>query len=125
MKILIIDDDWVYRTITSKMIAHINQSVIVEESENGETGLANLEQQADQNLKTVVLLDINMPVLDGWEFLEQIQKSNFYHLAELEIYMVSSSTDERDILKAKDYDFVKGFIIKPLSKEKIQEILTA
>ena len=107
------------------MIAHINQSVIVEESENGETGLANLEHQADQNLKTVVLLDINMPVLDGWEFLEQIQKSNFYHLAELEIYMVSSSTDERDILKAKDYDFVKGFIIKPLSKEKIQEILTA
>jgi CheY-like chemotaxis protein len=123
MKILIIDDDMVYRTITSKMIAHINSSVIVEESENGEIGLSNLANQTDLGLRTVVFLDINMPVLNGWEFLEQIEKSNFYNFTQLEIYMVSSSTNERDILKAKDFDFIKGFIIKPLSKENLQGII--
>ena len=124
MKILIVDDDWVYRTIASRMMSLIDSSLTIEESENGEKGLANLEKQTDPNQKTVVLLDINMPVLDGWEFLEQIKKDDLYNLKQLDIYMVSSSTNESDILKAERFDFIKGFIHKPLSEENIKAIIS-
>tara|TARA_R110002050_G_scaffold288277_1_gene440134 strand:- start:5962 stop:6339 length:378 start_codon:yes stop_codon:yes gene_type:complete len=123
MKILIVDDDMVYRFVASRMMSLIDSSLVVEESENGQKGLAKLENQKDSDEKIVVLLDINMPVLDGWEFLEQLKQNGFYNLSKLEIYVVSSSTNESDILKAKQFDFIKGFIHKPLSKENILAII--
>ena len=125
MKILIVDDDMVYRFVASRMMSIIDSSLAIEESENGQKGLANLENQKDSDLRTVVLLDINMPILDGWGFLEQLKKDSFYQLSQLEIYMVSSSTNESDILKAKQFDFIKGFIHKPLSEENIRAIIAS
>jgi len=122
---VIVDDDWVYRTVASRMMSLIDSSLTIEESENAQKGLANLEKQTDADQKTVVLLDINMPGLDGWGFLEQIKKNNFYNLSQLDIYMVSSSTNESDTLKAKRFDFIKGFVHKPLSEENIKAIIAA
>ena len=123
MKLLIVDDDMVFRMIASKMWMLVDSSVEIEECENGEQGLASLKKQKDLSQKIVVLLDINMPVLDGWSFLEQIEENNFYNLSQLNIYIVSSSADERDVLKAKRFGFLKGFIQKPLSEEDITAII--
>lgn len=124
MKILIVDDDMVYRMVSSRMMSLIDSSLLIEESENGQKGLVNLKNQRDSDLRTVVLLDINMPVLDGWGFLEQLKEDSFYQLSQLEIYMVSSSTNESDVLKAKQFDFIKGFIHKPLSEKNIRAIIS-
>jgi DNA-binding NarL/FixJ family response regulator len=56
-------------------------------------------------------------------FLEQIEKSDFYNIHHLFIYIVSSSTDESDILKAQQYGFVKGFLHKPITSEDINRII--
>jgi len=101
----------------------IDCSLIVDQSENGKIGLEKLEKIKNSNHTTIVILDINMPVLDGWGFLDQIEKCHFYNLPQLFIYIVSSSTDESDILKARQYSFIKRFLHKPLSKEDIGTII--
>jgi CheY-like chemotaxis protein len=125
MEIFIIDDDLIQRMIISKMIKTIDPTLVINQSENGEIGLAMLKQHSDSHQKIIILLDINMPVLDGWGFLDQIEKSNFYNLDQLSIYIVSSSIDESDILKANQYEFVKSFLQKPLSREDLSTIISA
>lgn len=122
-EIFIIDDDPIYAFIVSKMINKIDSSLIINQCENGKIGLTKLEYLRNSSHKVVVFLDINMPVLDGWGFLDGIEKSNFYNLQDLIIYIVSSSTDKRDMLKAKQYGFVKGFFHKPLLSEDIKTVI--
>ena len=69
-------------------------------------------------LPDVILLDLNMPILDGWQFLDEfillpIQK-------EISIFIVSSSIDPYDIETAKKYDMVKSYIMKPITAQKLQ-----
>lgn len=122
-EIIIIDDDSIFRMIVSKTINKIDTSVIISECENGEIGLAKLESLTNSNHKIIVFLDINMPILDGWGFLDEIEKRNFYNLPQLLIYMVSSSIDINDILRAKQYEFIKGFFHKPLKRNEIKAII--
>lgn len=122
-ELFIIDDDPIYRLIVSKTINKIDSSLIINQCENGEIGLAKLECLRNSNHKIIVFLDINMPILDGWGFLDEIEKYNFYDLHQLIIYIVSSSTDESDKLRAKGYGFVKDFFHKPLKREEIKTII--
>lgn len=116
-QVCIIDDDPIYRMIASKIINIIASPLTIHQCKNGEEGLAKLEDLKNSNHETVVFLDINMPGLNGWDVLDGISQNDFHTLSKLQIYMVSSSTDERDLLKSKQYSFVKGFLHKPLSKE--------
>jgi CheY-like chemotaxis protein len=123
-ELFIVDDDSIYRMIVSKML-HINDaSLTVDQCQNGEIALTKLEKIKGLDHQVIVLLDINMPVLDGWGFLEEIEKCNFYNLPKLFIYIVSSSTDKIDITKSDQYKFVKGFLHKPLSSENINTIIS-
>lgn len=119
-QVFIIDDDPIYRMICKKMITTLDSSLIINQCENGEVGIEKLEylKNSDQNI--IVLLDINMPVLNGWGFLDKIEKSNLYNINQLNIYIVTSSVDQSDLLKSQQYSFLKGFISKPLSREDIK-----
>ena len=64
-------------------------------------------------LPDIIFLDLNMPNIDGWQFLEEIQKYNFIN--KLTIYIVSSSIDSHEIERAKQYQCVKNFISKPIT----------
>lgn len=123
-EIFIIDDDRIHRLIVSKMVNGIEPSLKISQCENGEIGLSKLESLRNSTHKIIVFLDINMPILNGWGFLDEIEKYNFYNLTQLFIYIVSSSTDESDILKAKGYGFVKGFFHKPLKREEIRTLIS-
>jgi CheY-like chemotaxis protein len=122
-ELFIIDDDNIYRMIVSRMINRIDADLFITQCENGQIGLSILEQKSTNTNEVIVLLDINMPILNGWGFLEQVAKQNFFDIKLLKIYIVSSSTDKSDLLKAEKYDFVKGFLHKPLSKEDISSIV--
>ena len=67
----------------------------------------------------MILLDLNMPILDGWQFLDE-----FIHLPlkkEISIFIVTSSIDPSDIEMAKNYKMVKSYIMKPITAQKLEE----
>lgn len=123
--ILIVDDDPIVRLIIQTMINTIDSSVNCHPCDNGEVGLYVLETLRNATEAIIVLLDINMPVLNGWEFLESLQNINLNSFTIFQLYIVTSSTDESDMVKAQSYSLVKKVFHKPLSKQDIEEILNS
>ena len=121
--VLIVDDDPIVRLVIQRMIHNMDRSVNCYPCDNGEVGLAVLETLQNSGDGIVVLLDINMPVLNGWGFLDKLRKIDIDSFTNFQLYIVTSSTDESDKLKAQSYPVIKKFYHKPLSKEAITEIL--
>lgn len=68
-----------------------------------------------------ILLDINMPVMNGWQFLEAL--GGYELLADIYLILLSSSVDRSDMERAKEYPLVDAFISKPLNTSKVQLLL--
>lgn len=116
--ILLIDDDEIQNFITQRMIQLVKEDVQLEVCMNGQMGLDAL---LDKGLEPkIILLDINMPVKNGWDFMDEYMKQEQPNLP---IYILTSSINDRDRQKAKKYDCVKGFLVKPLSIDLLQELL--
>ncbi len=122
-ELFIIDDDPVYRMIISKMATYIDADVTIHHCEDGEKGLQRLQSLENSDHVSVVLLDINMPRLNGWGVLKELENHGFESGHHPSIYVVSSSTDESDMAKSKTFKLTKGFYIKPLSVDDIKSIL--
>ncbi len=124
-QIIILDDDPIFRLITIKMIKMLEiASLKIHECNDGETGLSLLEQLTETNDKVIIFLDINLPFIDSWNFLERLKTKNNFDIKNLLLYLVSSSTDHSDILKAKNYGVIKEFLHKPLNLFTIKSIIT-
>jgi CheY-like chemotaxis protein len=87
---------------------------------NAQSALEELKKNSDDNDKMPdgILLDLNMPVMDGWQFLDE-----FVLLAikkEISIFIVTSSIDPIDIERAKKHHFLKDYIMKPITAEKLK-----
>jgi CheY-like chemotaxis protein len=79
-------------------------------------------QPADE-CPTVLLLDFNMPLMDGWEFLDRYSRIDNYVKNQFMIYLVSSSINPGDNQKAAEHKYVKGFLIKPFRQVMVEETL--
>lgn len=110
--ILLVDDDSIYLFIAQKTIEEQFPNTVITICKNGQEALSKL----DSFNPDVMFLDINMPIMNGWDLLEKLKKK-CQKLA-YPIFMVSSSIDENDRDRAESYEFVKGFMQKPISKEK-------
>jgi CheY-like chemotaxis protein len=73
--------------------------------------------------RTILLLDINMPGMSGWDFLIEFEKFDLEIQSHFTICMLSSSVDDRDLSKSKGYKSVDGYMVKPLKKEILLELL--
>lgn len=73
------------------------------------------------SLPSVILLDLNMPILDGWQFLDEFTK--FKPAKKITIYIVSSSIDQNDHQKAANYSGVSKFYVKPITKQHLTTML--
>lgn len=120
--ICIVDDDPIYIKGVKKLIEmgdYCDNFLIFS---NGQEAWDYYSKALKENatLPNVTLIDINMPVLDGWELLELLEDSDKTN--ECVIYVVSSSIDPIDIDKAKSYSFVKDYVSKPLTLNKIKAL---
>jgi two-component SAPR family response regulator len=77
---------------------------------------------APEMLPDIIFVDLNMPHINGWQFLEEFQLLRSSLKKAIDIYVISSSIDPRDIRLAGKYRFVKSYIVKPITKDKLLEI---
>ena len=123
--VALVDDDRIFRLTAIKTIATTALTERVLQFENGEDALAFLKENASNNteLPDYIFLDINMPYVDGWMFLDDYRMLKSEFGKKITIYMISSSIDPRDVARAKENTDVCDYITKPVSKEKFTELL--
>ena len=121
--VCIIDDDPIFLMLAKRLISLNRFSDVIFEYRDGYEAYLALKQMHDQGeqMPDVIFLDINMPIWDGWDFLDEIVKLELQHI--FEIYLVSSSTSPYDREKAESYPSIKRFLTKPLEIEVLKSIL--
>lgn len=115
LTVVIIDDDPISTFVTEKLIEkNVAEPVKFFKFTNARKALTELQKISPNYL----FLDLNMPEMNGWDFLDSLNGEN----KNTAIYILSSSVDERDINRASDYKMVKDYISKPLIKQSISSI---
>ena len=117
----VIDDDEIYQMIIKKLI---QKSGVFEEKyffKCANQVLAEIEK-SNYFLPDVILLDINMPLMDGWQFIEKLRSFVSDIPAKTKIYIVSSSIAYSDKERAEKFPEVSGFLSKPLTVSVLREI---
>ena len=122
----IIDDDDMYTNLIIKMIniKKLSKNLLV--FKNGKEALDYFRQSLKvvekKSIPQVILLDLNMPVMDGWQFLTELGTYNFPELKNTTLYIVSSSINPADMERSKAIHLVKDFLVKPISPDELSEV---
>jgi len=118
----IVDDDKLYTHVLSKQMKRINFSRTTMTFQNGLEALTYLQPKLHlpDDLPSVILLDLNMPVLDGFQFLDEYAKLD--PIKKITIYVVSSSIDVADHVKVLTYETVTNFYLKPVREADLLKI---
>jgi CheY-like chemotaxis protein len=101
----------------------LTNSVLI--SQNGKEGIQSIKELnsvCDTNEKTLIFLDLNMPIMNGWEFLEELKNLNDTLQLSYKIFVLSSSINPDDRKKAENNPLVTGYLSKPLSIEILEQI---
>jgi len=115
----IVDDDDIYQFTVKYEIEQTQLVDHIKFFSDGEQAIHFLEKVFDQpsQLPDIVFLDINMPIMDGWDFLEEFAQLKPKLGKKITVYMVSSSNNEKDIERAKQINEVTDYIIKPVTRD--------
>jgi two-component system chemotaxis response regulator CheY len=123
--VFVVDDDKVYHFIIKKLLTKNNIDVKPSFYLNGLEAIEEIKGKIKlgTSLPDLILLDINMPIMDGWQFLDELKKTNDIVDKNTTIYLVSSSDSISDVNKAKEYqDQIKDFFFKPMTAEDLWKI---
>lgn len=123
--VALVDDDKIFQLTASKTIRALQLTDQILQFHNGEDALQFLSQNSknEHSLPDYIFLDINMPLVDGWMFLQDFAEIKQSLPKPISIYMVSSSIDPRDVNRARSIQDVTGYVVKPVTREKFIEIL--
>ena len=125
--IYVVDDDDIYQFVMKKKIEKRHKINQIRHFRNGHEALEHLSLVADNSdqLPDVIFLDLNMPVMDGWDFLDEFMTLKARLAKKIQVYVVSSSIHIKDIERARKITDVTDYIIKPMNDKQLDKILVA
>src|ERR1700743_118685 len=112
-RVYLVDDDPIFVFLVKKILETVNSSLIIEIFRDGDMAITHLETIKDdpQLLPDLIFLDLNMPVLDGWGFLDQYATMHDKLTKDPTLYILSSTISTEDITRAVNYRLIRGFLI--------------
>lgn len=116
--ILCVDDDPITLMLCKKVITKHSFSNTIITAKNGEEALQyfnSIINKEENKLPDLIFLDLNMPVMDGWEFLDLFSTSKYSEVNSTKIVVLSSTIDPEDLQKSKKYPMVIDFLSKPIT----------
>jgi CheY-like chemotaxis protein len=119
--VLLVDDDNITNFINARLIRKLNIANQVQVSVNGQEALRYLSGM-QKRCPDLIFLDINMPVMNGFEFLQSYSQKSFCSSRPV-IIILTTSSDHTDLEHLKKYSDVVGFLNKPLTEEKISSVI--
>ncbi len=123
--ICIIDDDDIYQfTVLRAIETHelAKKSLVFSDGEMAIKYLINNAHNKD-NLPDIIFLDINMPIMDGWQFLDEYKLLKSKIEKKIIIYLVSSSLNKVDLNRAKNIIEVSDYLVKPVKSDKLKSLI--
>lgn len=121
----LVDDDDIFVFLTTKIIEQTNLVDLIKVFGNGLDAINFLKENKNNvdALPEIILLDLSMPIMNGWQFLEKYNKLNPTIGKKITIYICSSSISPDDITRAKTISEVSDYIIKPITKDKLIDLI--
>lgn len=123
--VFVVDDDKIFHFIIKKLLVNNNFNIEPKFFENGLQAIEGIKMNLEKEEATpdLILLDINMPILDGWQFLEEFKIIKNRLQKEITIYIISSSDNIVDRNRAKDFkDEIKDYYLKPITIDGLNSI---
>jgi CheY-like chemotaxis protein len=122
--VLLVDDDAICNYLATKVLQKLGVEMEIHTAVNGKEALNlfNSYYQGSTPLPAVILLDLNMPIMDGFGFIEAFRRLDLPRKDEVRIIILSSSTDPADVEKAKTLG-VNKFLSKPLREDLLRDAL--
>ncbi len=123
--ICIIDDDHIFVYGVKRLINEVELSDNLLVYENPVDALEEIQAMASEEkpLPKVIFLDLNMPMMTGWEFLDEYIKIDHKDTHRTWVYIMSSSVNPKDLMRINNYSIVKNYILKPVTAEDLENIL--
>lgn len=122
-EIILIDDDKIVTAINKKIISKLLPKASIKTFENGEEGLVYLIAAQDANLRTLVFLDLSMPIMDGFQFLNIYENTMAHQEHSFVICLLTSSIAKEDQQKATNFPSVLEYAQKPLNETAIRGLI--
>lgn len=122
MKYILIDDDPIINLVHKKVIKKNDLEAEVTDFISGKKALQYLKSNNDEQ-SNIVLLDINMPEMNDFEFLDELLKNKGINYSKLNIFILTSSLNVKDKELATKYSILKGYLEKPLDIANLQQLI--